>query len=452
MIYDLFVVGGGPAGYVAAIRASQLGMKVAIAEEKFWGGTCTNVGCIPTKAWLASSELFDGIKRAKKFGISVENPTIDMKKVSARTNRVVLRSRKGIEFLLKKNSIDFFDSHATIESVHKAKVGDKEVEFKNLLLSQGSHPIKFPPFNVEGILTSDEIFSIDEIPQRLLIVGGGVIGLEMATFFSAFDCKVTIVEIMNHILPNMDTDVAETLTNVLKKRGVDVHVKTKTISVDKKDDGYQVVFEGEERFEEKFDKILLSVGRKSNVLDDVKNLGVNLDKRGNVITDEHMHTNIENIYAAGDVNGKYMLAHVASKEGIVAVTNMVGEEDKINYTAIPSVVFTTPEIATTGESEDELKQKDIDYVKGFFPMSALGRARTLETNEGFAKILADKKGKILGLTVVGPMATEVLMEGVIAVQNGFSIEKLLEHIHPHPTISEIVMQCAEDATGMPIDE
>ncbi len=452
MIYDLFVVGGGPAGYVAAIRASQLGMKVAIAEEKFWGGTCTNVGCIPTKAWLASSELFDGIKRAKKFGISVENPRIDMKKVSARTNRVVLRNRKGIEFLLKKNSIDFFDSHATIESVHKAKVGDKEVEFKKLLLSQGSHPIKFPPFNVEGILTSDEIFSIDEIPQRLLIVGGGVIGVEMATFFSAFDCKVTIVEIMDHVLPNMDTDVAETLMNALKKRGVDVHVKTKTISVDKKDDGYQVVFEGEERFEEKFDKILLSVGRKSNVLEDVKNLGVNLDKKGNVITDEHMHTNIENIYAAGDINGKYMLAHVASKEGIVAVINMMGKEEKINYTAIPSVVFTTPEIATTGKSEDELKLENIDYIKGTFPMSALGRARTLEVSDGFAKILADKNGKILGLTVVGPMATEVLMEGVIAVQDGFSIEKLLEHIHPHPTVSEIVMQCAEDATGMPIDE
>ena len=452
MIYDLFVVGGGPAGYVAAIRASQLGMKVAIAEEKFWGGTCTNVGCIPTKAWLASSELFDEIKMAKRFGVSVESPSIDMKRVKARTNRIVLRNRKGIEFLLKKNSIDFFDSHATIESTHKAKIDDKEVEFKNLLLSQGSHPIKFPPFNVEGILTSDEVFSIDDIPKKLLIVGGGVIGVEMATFFSSFDCKVTIVEIMGHVLPNMDADVAETLMNALKKRGVDVHVKTKTISVDKKDDGYQVVFEGEEHFEEKFDKILLSVGRKSNVFDDVKDLGVNLDKRGNVVTDEHMHTNIENVYAAGDINGKYMLAHVASKEGIVAVMNMAKKEEKINYTAIPSVVFTTPEIATTGKGEDELKHENVNYTKGLFPMSALGRARTLGVSEGFAKILADKNGKILGLTIVGPMATEVLMEGVIAVQNGFSLEKLIKHIHPHPTISEIVMQCAEDALGTPIDE
>ncbi len=452
MIYDLFVIGGGPAGYVSAIRASQLGMRVAIAEEKFWGGTCTNVGCIPTKAWLASSELFDNVKRAKKFGISLENASIDMKRVKARTKRVILRNRKGIEFLLKKNDIDFFDSHATIKDTHKVKIGDKEMEFRNLLLSQGSHPIKFPPFDVEGILTSDEIFSIDEIPQRLLIVGGGVIGLEMATFFSAFDCKVTIVEIMDHVLPNMDSDVAETLTDTLKKRGVDIHVKTKTISVDKKVDEYKVVFEGEERFEKKFNKILLSVGRKPNVFDDVKDLGIDLDKKGNVLTDEYMRTNIENVYAAGDVNGKYMLAHVASKEGIVAAMNMIGKEEKIDYTAVPSVVFTTPEIATTGKIEDELKLKNIDYIKGIFPMSALGRARTLEVSDGFAKILTDKNGRILGLTVVGPMATEVLMEGVIAVQNGFDIEKLLKHIHPHPTISEIVMQCAEDASGMPIDK
>ena len=452
MIYDLLVIGGGPAGYVAAIRAAQLNMKVAVAEEKFLGGTCTNVGCIPTKAWLASSELFDGIKNAKKFGISVENASIDMRKVKARTNRVVIRNRKGIEFLLKKNNVEYFNAHATVKSLHSAKIGDKEVEFKKLLLSQGSHPIKFPPFDVEGVLTSDEVFSLDEIPQHLLIVGGGVIGVEMATFFSTFECEVTIVEIMDHILPTMDADVAEILTNALKKRGIDIHTKCKTLSVDKKENGYKVVFEDVERFEKSFDKILLSVGRKPNVFDDVKSLGVTLDNRGNVVTDEHMRTNLENVYAAGDINGKYMLAHVASKEGIVAVTNMNGKESKINYSAIPSVIFTTPEIATTGKTEDELKRENTEYIKGVFPMSALGRARTLEFNEGFAKILADKENKILGVTVVGPMATEVLMEGVMAVQNGFKLEELVEHIHPHPTISEILMQATEDALGMPIDK
>ncbi len=452
MTYDLFVVGGGPAGYVAAIRASQLGMKVGIAEDRFLGGTCTNVGCIPTKAWLASSELFDEIKRAQKFGISVENPGIDIKKVVSRTNRVVLRNRKGIEFLLKKNSVDFFNGHAEVKSTNRVKIGDKEVESKYLLLSQGSHPIKFPPFDVDGVLTSDEIFSINEIPQKLLIVGGGVIGVEMATFFSSFDCQVTIVEIMDHILPAMDEDVVEVVSNSLKKRGIQLHVKTKTLSVEKKEDKYLVTFEGEEKFEDEFDKILLSVGRKSNVFDDVKSLGIELDKRGNVITDLSMRTNIENIYAAGDINGKYMLAHVASREGIVAVSNMNGKKSEIDYRAVPSVVFSKPEIAMVGKGEDELKKEGIEYKKGVFPMSALGRARTLESNEGFAKILSDKNGVILGLTAVGPMTTEILMEGVLAVQNEFTLEKLVEHIHPHPTISEIVMQSAEDALGMPIDK
>ncbi len=451
-MYDLFVVGGGPAGYVAAIRAAQLGMKVGIAEERFLGGTCTNVGCIPTKAWLASSELMDEIKRAKKFGINVENPEIDVKKVVSRTNRVVLRNRKGIEFLLKKNSVDFFDAHAEIENANKIRVGDKVVESKFLLLSQGSHPIKFPPFDVEGVLTSDEIFSIQQIPKKLLIVGGGVIGVEMATFFSSFDCQVTIVEIMDHILPTMDEDVVEVISNALKKRGVQLHVKTKTLSVDRKDDGYVVSFEGQEKFEGEFDKILLSVGRKSNVFDDVKALGIELDKRGNVITDDHMRTNIENVYAAGDINGKYMLAHVASREGIVAVSNMKGKDVKMDYTAVPSVVFSNPEIATVGKGEEELKKAGVEYKKGIFPMSALGRARTLEASEGFAKVLSDKDGVILGFTAVGPMVTEILMEGVLAVQNGFTLEKLVEHIHPHPTISEIVMQSAEDALGMPIDK
>ncbi len=451
-MYDLFVVGGGPAGYVAAIRAAQLGMKVGIAEERFLGGTCTNVGCIPTKAWLASSELMDEIKRAKKFGINVENPEIDVKKVVSRTNRVVLRNRKGIEFLLKKNSVDFFDAHAEIENANKVRLGDKVVESKFLLLSQGSHPIKFPPFDVEGVLTSDEIFSIQQIPKKLLIVGGGVIGVEMATFFSSFDCQVTIVEIMDHILPTMDEDVVEVISNALKKRGVQLHVKTKTLSVDRKDDGYVVSFEGQEKFEGEFDKILLSVGRKSNVFDDVKALGIELDKRGNVITDDHMRTNIENVYAAGDINGKYMLAHVASREGIVAVSNMKGKDVKMDYTAVPSVVFSNPEIATVGKGEEELKKAGVEYKKGIFPMSALGRARTLEASEGFAKVLSDKDGVILGFTAVGPMVTEILMEGVLAVQNGFTLEKLVEHIHPHPTISEIVMQSAEDALGMPIDK
>lgn len=450
-MYDLFVIGGGPAGYVAAIRGSQLGFKVAIAEEKYLGGTCTNVGCIPTKAWLASSELFQNIKEAKKFGIMVNDLSIDMKTVKSRTDKIVLKGRKGIEYLLKKNNVDFIQGHAVIENKNKAKVGDRTVEFKYLLLAQGSHPVKFPPFNVNGVMTSDEIFSLDKIPSSILIVGGGVIGVEMANFFSSIGTRVTIVEVMNHILPNMDSDIAEVLVNSMKKRGIEIHTNTKTLSVDRKDNGFKVSFEEKERFEGEFETILLSVGRKANVTDDVKAIGVELDQRGNVITDDGLRTNIPNVYAAGDINGKYMLAHVASREGIVAVTNMHGGNLKIDYRSSPSVIFTTPEVGSVGYGEDELKSANKAYKKGFFPMTALGRARTLEFNDGFCKILTGEDGTVLGVTVVGPMATEVLMEGVIAVHSKMKIEEVLDNIHPHPTISEVYMEAAEVAMGMPID-
>ncbi len=451
-MYDLLVIGGGPAGYVAAIRASQLGMKVALAEKKFLGGTCTNVGCIPTKAWLASSELFDDIKNAKRFGITVENSSMEMKSIRARTNRIVLKNRKGIEYLLRKNEIELFAGRAIVEDLHHARVGETEVEFEYLLLANGSHPIKFPPFDVEGVMTSDEIFGIDKIPEKLLIVGGGVIGVEMANFFSSAGSEVTIVEIMDHILPAMDTDAAQVLETVLKKRGVRIHASTKTVSVDRCENGYEVVFEGKEKIRMEFESILLSVGRKSNVSEDLDKLGLSIDQKGNVITDGRMATNFENVYAAGDINGKHMLAHVASREGIVAVMNMNGKYAKMDYKAVPGVIFTTPEVASVGKSELDLKKEGTEYKVGIFPMSALGRARTLETNDGFAKILSDTDGKILGITVVGPMATEVIMEGVMAVGKGYSLEEITEHIHPHPTISEIMMQAAEDGLGMPIDK
>jgi dihydrolipoamide dehydrogenase len=245
--------------------------------------------------------------------------------------------------------------------------------------------------------------------------------------------------------------VAVVLTSSMKKRGIEIHTATKTLSVDKVDNGFKVAFEEKEKFEKTFEMILLSVGRKSNVTDDIKALGVDLDQKGNVITDDAMKTNISNIYAAGDINGKYMLAHVASREGIVAVTNMKGGNLKMDYRSSPSVIFTTPEIGSVGYGEDELKKAGIEYKKGVFPMTALGRARTLEFNDGFGKILTDKDENIIGVTIVGPMATEVLMEGVIAVHSKMNLEKLLDHVHPHPTISEIYMESAEVGMGMPID-
>ncbi|SHH31922.1 dihydrolipoyl dehydrogenase [Thermosipho atlanticus] len=451
-MYDVVIIGGGPGGYVAAIRLSQLGKKVALIEKENLGGTCTNKGCIPTKAMLAAAHLYTEINsKAKKFGISVENVSYDLTSIMKHTNKSITMSRKGIEFLMKKNKIDVFKGTGIIEDKNHVRIKetDETIEGKYLILAHGSTPTIFSPFDkVEGIWTSDDVFKMKKLPEDILVIGGGVIGVEFSTFFSSLGKKVILVELEEHILPFEDNDVAEVIRKSLVKKGVQVLEKTKVTDIKKENERYKVIVQNEkELIELSVEKILLAVGRKPNIPEDVRKLGVEI-KRG-VVTDNKMRTNIENVYAIGDVRGQIMLAHVAMFEGIVAAHNIAGEEKVMDYNAVPSIIFSNPEVASTG-----LKEKDVDPEKviiGKFPVSANGRARTMEEREGFVKVIAEKgTGKIVGISIVSPSATDMIMEGVIAVKHGLTIEELASAIHPHPTLTETILGAIETAEGMGI--
>jgi dihydrolipoamide dehydrogenase len=450
---DVFIIGGGPGGYVAAIKAAQLGLSVALAEEADMGGVCTNWGCIPTKTMLASSKLFTRMQEARKFGLTADSVGVDFGAVMTRKDQVVVRLRKGIEYLMKKNNIQVYKSRATLkDSAHVCIDATGEVvEAKNVIIATGSSPIKFPPFTDPGIWTSDDVFRNREQPKELVVIGGGVIGVEMATFFSAIGTKVTIVELMPHILPVEDEDVALALAATLKKRGITIITGAKTQSVTPTEAGYNLTLDVNGAMQEVHgDHVLLSIGRRSNVGQELEAAGITLSKKG-IVVDDHMRTSVPGVYAVGDVKGTYMLAHVAEKEGVVAAENIAGHDAHMVYTAVPSVVFTDPEISVVGKREYELKAEGIPYKVGTFPVSASGKARTMEESIGFAKVLVHAEThEILGIALYCPEATDLVMESVLAVQFGMTTEKLLEAIHPHPTMTEMIMEAAEGSIGLPL--
>jgi dihydrolipoamide dehydrogenase len=439
-MFDTIIIGGGPGGYVAAIRLSQLGKKVAIVEKENFGGTCTNKGCIPTKALLTSAHLYqDIVEKSSKMGILVDNVEYDLSKIMKHMEKSVTMSRKGIEFLMKKNKIEIFKTTGKLKDTETVFLEEtnEEIKAKNIILANGSIPVIFPPFDkIPGVWTSDDVFKMEQYPKSLLIIGGGVIGVEFATFFSTFGVDVTIVELAEHILPFEDEDVAEEIKKALKKKKVKIFEGTKVENIEK--EGNYIVEINGEKFE--FEKVLLAVGRKPNISEDILNLGIEI-KRG-VVTDKKMKTNIDNIYAIGDIRGDIMLAHVAMYEGIVAAHNIAGESKEMDYSAVPSIIFSNPEIASVG-----LKEKDVDKDKvniWKFPVSANGRARTMEEKVGFAKVIEEKvTGKVLGVTIVSPNATDMIMEGVLAVKYQMTSHQVADAIHPHPTLTETLLGAFE---------
>jgi len=451
-MYDAVVIGGGPGGYVCAIRLAQLGKKVALVEKTHLGGTCTNVGCIPTKALLTTAHLFTELKeKARKFGVKAGEVEYDLSQAMKHMRKSVTTSRKGVEFLLKKNGVDFFNGTAVVENPNTILVKElnKRIQARNLVLAHGSVPVMFPPFDkVDGVWTSDDVFNMKELPESVVIIGGGVIGVEFSTYFSSVGTKVYLVELLEHILPSEDEDVAAEVKKSLTRRGVEVNESTKVLAVEHTDSGYKVtaqkreeelVFEGE--------RILLAVGRKPNIPEDVRMLGVKIEK--GVVTDERMRTNVDNIYAVGDIRGQIMLAHVAMQEGIVAAHNIAGEEKVMDYSGVPSIIFSNPEVAVVGAREKDLEGEDIIVAK--FPVSANGRARTMEERDGFAKVIVDAETDvILGLAIVSPSATDMIMEGVVAVKNRLRLNQLLDSIHPHPTLTETILGALESAEDMAI--
>lgn len=449
-MYDAVVIGAGPGGYVAAIKLAQRGKKVALAEKSFVGGTCTNWGCIPTKALLSSAHLYSEIlEKSRQLGVNVENVQYDFSAIKSHMNKVVTMSRKGIEYLLKKYNVELINAEAKIESPNLVRAGESKLETENIVIATGSFPSLIPPFDkVPGIWTSDDVFKMEKLPESILIIGGGVIGVEFATFFSVLKIPVTVVELMEHILPTEDKDVAETVAKSLKKREVQIYESSKVIDVQTTNEGFKCVIETKEGIIEKTaQKVLVSVGRKPKIGDDIKALGIHI-QRG-IETNKKMQTSIPNIYAIGDVRGQIMLAHVAMYEGVVAAKNICGEEVYMDYSAVPSVIFSNPEVASVGVHE---KDVDPSKVKIFsFPLSANGRARTILEREGFAKVIAEKETlRVLGMTIVGPSATDMIMEGVIAVKNKLNAKELEESIHPHPTLTETILGAIEGVVEMPI--
>jgi dihydrolipoamide dehydrogenase len=447
-MYDAVIIGGGPGGYVCAIKLAQLGKKVALVEKDELGGTCTNRGCIPTKAMLTVSHLMDEMKeKASKYGLKVSGVEYDVDTIMKHVQKSVMMSRKGIEYLLNKNGVEVFKGTAVVENKNTVVVQEtgEKLEAKNLVLAHGSVPSVFSPFDIDGVWTSDDVFNLKEFPKSLVIIGGGVIGVEFATFFGSFGVDVTIVEIAEHILPYEDSDVAEEVKKALKRKGVKILEKTKVSSLSKVDDGFEVALENGETL--KAEKVLLAAGRKPNIPEDVKALGVKIEK--GVVTDSRMRTNMENVYAIGDIRSGIMLAHVAMYEGIVAAKNIAGEEEEMDYSAVPSIIFSSPEVASVGVREKDVNPEEVVISK--FPVSANGRARTMLENIGFAKVIADKKDRtVLGMSIVSPSATDMIMEGVIAVKFRMKAEDLEKAIHPHPTLTETILGALEGVSGKPI--
>lgn len=458
--FDVTVIGSGPGGYVAAIRCAQLGFKTAIIEKyPTMGGTCLNVGCIPSKALLDSSEHFhNAAHNFADHGIIINEPKADLARMIARKNEVVDQTTKGIQFLMDKNKITVFEGVGSFESATQIKVtkndGSTEtIDSKYTIIATGSKPTALPFINLdkERIITSTEALELKEIPKHLIVIGGGVIGLELGSVYKRLGSEVTVVEFMDKIIPTMDGALSKELNKVLRKQGMKFNLSTGVQSVERNGDsvkvtakdkkGEEVVFEG--------DYVLVAVGRSPYTKGlGLEKAGVDLDERGRVKTNEHLQTNVSNIYAIGDVVAGAMLAHKASEEGTLVAELIAGQKPHINYNLIPGVVYTWPEVAAVGKTEEQLKAEGVAIKVGNFPMRALGRSRASGDVDGFIKVIADEKtDEILGVHMIGARAADLIAEAVVAMEYRASAEDISRMSHAHPTYAEAMKEAALDATG-----
>lgn len=458
-MYDLIVIGSGPGGYVAAIRGAQLGMKTAIIEKyPTLGGTCLNVGCIPSKALLDSSEHFHNAAHTfQTHGILLDNLKVDLPQMIARKDDVVKQNVDGIQFLMKKNKIDvhlglgsFVDKN-TIK-VTKADGTSSDIQGKNIIIATGSKPASLPFINIDKqrIITSTEALKMKEIPKHLIVIGGGVIGMELGSVYGRLGAKVSVVEFMDAIIPSMDRTMGKELQKSLKKLGFDFYLKHKVTAVENL--GEEVVVKAEnakgETIEIKGDYVLVSIGRKPYTEGlNAEAAGVKLTARGQVEVDDHLQTNVPNIYAIGDVVKGAMLAHKAEEEGVFVAETIAGQKPHINYLLIPGVVYTWPEVAAVGYTEEQLKEMGIAYKTGKFPFMASGRARASMDTDGLVKVLADANtDEILGVHMIGPRTADMIAEAVVAMEYRASAEDIARMSHAHPTYTEAFKEACLAAT------
>ncbi len=461
--YDLVVIGTGPGGYVCAIRASQLGLKVAVVEKRgTHGGTCLNVGCIPSKALLHASELFEEAGHGfAAMGIGVE-PKLDLSRMLDFKDEGVDGNVKGVEFLLKKNKVDVFFGTGTVLGTGKVAVKgndgkDATLETKAIVIATGSDVTPLPGVTIDEkrIVSSTGALDLETVPKHLVVVGAGVIGLELGSVWRRLGAKVTVIEYLDRILPGMDGEVAKQFQRILAKQGMTFRLSTKVAAVEPAGDGLSVSVEpaaGGERQTIEADVVLVAIGRRPYTEGlGLAEAGVALDPRGRVVIDSHFATNVPGIYAIGDVVAGPMLAHKAEDEGVAVAEILAGQAGHVNYDVIPGVVYTYPEVAAVGKTEEELKDAGVAYKAGKFPFLANGRAKVNRTTDGFVKVLADAKtDRVLGVHIIGPTAGEMIHEAVIAMEFGGSAEDIARSCHAHPTLSEAVKEAAMAVDGRAI--
>lgn len=454
--FDVVVIGAGPGGYVGAIRAAQLGMKTAVIEkEKTLGGTCLNVGCIPSKALLDSSEHYAFVQHElASHGIKASGVSLDLPTMMARKDKVVKDLTSGVDFLFKKNNITRLLGHGRLVSPTQVEVnksdGSREiVTAKNIILATGSVPNDLPGLKVDGkkVVTSTEALSLSQVPKHLIVVGGGVIGLELGSVWLRLGAQVSVVEYTANICGGMDQGIAKRLLQILKKQGMQFHLEAKVTSSSTHGSGVSVEFEGLKDGKKQTldgDVVLVATGRRPYSeglgLDTLK---IQRDNRGTVQVDDHYRTNVPNIFAIGDLIHGPMLAHKAEEEGVAVAEILAGKPGHVNYEAVPGVVYTWPELASVGATEEQLKSKGIAYNVGTFSFTANGRAKAMGSTDGQVKILADAQSdRLLGVHILGPRASDMIAEAVVAMEFGGSAEDLARSFHAHPTLSEVVREAA----------
>ncbi len=449
--YDVIVIGSGPGGYVCAIRCAQLGFKTACVEKReTLGGTCLNVGCIPSKALLQASEKYEEAeKHLGAFGVNVSGVKLDMKAMMKHKTDVVDSNTKGIEFLFKKNKIDWLKGEGSIEAKGKVKVGKDTHTAKHIVIATGSDVIGLPGIEIDekDIVSSTGALDFDKVPKSMVVIGGGVIGLELGAVWSRLGTEVTVIEFLDRILPTMDGDLSKEAQKIFKRQGLNFKLGTKVTEAKAGKGGVTLKVEpakGGDSETIKADKVLVAIGRKAFTdklgLDKV---GVETDDRGRVKTDSHFKTNVDGIYAIGDVIAGPMLAHKAEDEGVILAEMLAGQSGHIDYDCIPGVVYTWPEVAAVGKTEEQLKEEGTPYKVGKFPFTANGRARAMNATDGFVKILAhEKTDRLLGMHIIGPEAGTLIAEGVTVMEFQGSAEDIARICHAHPTLEEVIKEAA----------
>ncbi|MFF0826050.1 dihydrolipoyl dehydrogenase [Brevibacillus sp. NPDC003359] len=455
---DVLVIGAGPGGYVAAIRAAQMGKTVAVVEKGELGGVCLNVGCIPSKAMIHAAHTYEHTQHTESMGITMENVKVDFAKVQEWKSGIVKQLTGGVGSLFKGNKIQVIPGEALFVSENEVRVFHgydvNRYRFQHCIIATGSRPIELPAFPFgKRVMSSTEALSLTELPKSLVVIGGGYIGIELGTVFAKFGTKVTILEGSDQILPGFEPDMPRLVERKLKKLDVTIHTKALAQGMEETDNSVIVTAEvkGEQQKIEA-EYVLVTVGRRPNTDElGIRDIGMNVTDRGLIVVDKQGRTNIPNVYAIGDIVAGPALAHKASYEGKVAAEAIAGHPAEVDYKAIPAVVFCDPEIASVGINEKEAKEKGIDYVVGRFPFAANGRALSVNAGEGYVKLIAEKETNlVLGAQIVGPEASNIIAEIGLAIEMGATLEDIELTIHAHPTLGEVTMEAAELALGRPI--